>query len=94
MIISPGSTSRTKLAPSKSKAQVSLATIYPPSFSLPMLSGRTPYASRTAKTFLRLIISRQYAPFISFRASIILSFSFGAELFAIRWSMFSVSILL
>ena len=47
---SPGSTSRTKSAPTMSSAQVSEASTQPPVPSLPMrprISGRTPSGSRT-----------------------------------------------
>ena len=51
--ISPGSTSRTKVAPVMSSAQVSLASIQPPLCECawlsmrPRISGRTPSGSRT-----------------------------------------------
>ena len=44
---SPGSTSRTKLAPTVSRAAVSLATTQPRSIR-PSTNGRTPYGSRAA----------------------------------------------
>ena len=46
--ISPGRTSRTNVAPTMSRAHVSLATTQPSVPSAPMTSGRMPLGSRNA----------------------------------------------
>ena len=58
---SPGSTSRTKLAPTMSKAAVSEATTQPVA-SLPRTRGRTPCGSRAANSVVSLMKVRQKAP--------------------------------
>ena len=66
---SPGSTSRSKLAPIRSSAQVSLATTQAPS-RRPSESGRKPCGSRAAISASPVSITRLKAPFTRESASI------------------------
>ena len=59
--VSPGSISRTKVAPMASRAQLSLAKTTSPSRS-PMHRGRKPWGSRAAMSFCGLMITSEYAP--------------------------------
>ena len=58
---SPGSTSRSIVAPRCSSAHVSEAAIHP-SPSRPRQSGRTPSGSRTANSVSGVMIVSEYAP--------------------------------
>ena len=60
-IISPGSTSRTTLAPTMASAASSLATTQPRS-SRPSTSGRMPCGSRAAYSVFSFIQTKQKAP--------------------------------
>ena len=66
-IISPGSTSRTNFAPTRSKAQVSEARHHAPP-SLPKHSGLKPKGSLAPIRRVLSIITKEYAPLILFRA--------------------------
>ena len=70
--ISPGSTSRSKVAPIRSSAQVSLAATQAPS-RRPSESGRKPLGSRAAISASLVSVSRLKAPFTRESASISLS---------------------
>ena len=61
MAISPGSTSRTKVAPTMSRAQVSEAKQKPPG-RRPMASGRNPCGSRAANTVRSSMNTNENAP--------------------------------
>jgi hypothetical protein len=88
--ISPGSTSRTNSAPMMSSAQVSEASTQPSPIR-PSISGRTPSASRTPISLVRVMATIEKAPSTRRSASFIRSgMVFWIER-AIRWMMHSVS---
>ena len=70
--ISPGSTSRRNSAPMISSAQVSLESTQP-SPSRPITSGRTPSASRTPISLVRVMATIENAPSTRRSASFIRS---------------------
>jgi len=91
MIISPGSTSRMKFAPTRSKAQVSEASRYIPS-RYPRESGRKPSGSRQPMSVCSSMIRQVTAPSTRPSASATRSGSAGCCERAIRWSTTSESV--
>ena len=88
--ISPGSTSRSKRAPIRSKAHVSDATTGEPS-RIPRESGRMPCGSRAAKIPSRERTRIEYPPWTSERASASAEATSGAFERATRCRMTSES---
>ncbi len=96
MISSPGSTSRSYLARSRSKAHVSEAktTVSGPSgFEIrPIESGRKPCGSRAAKMRSRVIMTIEKAPSTWRSESAMASTSVVAWECAMSWTMISESL--
>ena len=92
--ISPGSTSRTYVAPIASNAHVSLATHHCPSAVCPSASGRMPHGSRQASMRSGNRNNRLNAPCKCLSTCGIGSCFSTCDGLASRWTMISVSVVL